>query len=60
MAGFIVFKKLPLEEAIKNMIAIEQWFKNNPNKKTCTTDLFKVRRGFVATDIAEHSEFNKD
>ena len=51
MARFIISKKLTISEAIEAIKDIEKWFKSNPTRKICQTDIFKVRRGFVGTDI---------
>lgn len=53
--SIIISKKLEIEEAIDSMPKIEEWFKKNPKRKICQTDNFKVRRGFVATDILKHT-----
>lgn len=54
MAGFIIFSKLELHEALKNMTDIEAWFEAHPTRRVCQTDLFKVRRGHVVRDILKH------
>lgn len=52
---FIVFPKLSIENALDIIQKIEQWFKENPSRKVCNTENFKVRRGFVGTDILKHT-----
>lgn len=56
MSSFIVFPKLTVKEALENIPAIEKWFKENPTRKVCQTENFKVRRGFTGTDVLKHSE----
>lgn len=56
MARFIISKKLTIKEAIDAIPQIEQWFKNNPKRKVCLTDIWKVRRGFVGTDVLAHTD----
>ena len=55
MARFIVTKKLTIKEALDSIVGIEKWFADNPTRKICQTDVFKVRRGFSATDILKHA-----
>lgn len=55
MSTLVVFKKLSIKEALEYIPKIEQWFKDNPTRKICKTDLFQVRRGFVGTDILNHT-----
>jgi hypothetical protein len=55
MVGFIVFKKLTKKEADENISGINQFFKDNPSRKICRTDLFKVRRGHVEEDVYSHT-----
>lgn len=55
MTTFIVFPKLSIDHALDLIPKIEQWFKQNPSRKICKTEYFKVRRGFVATDILNHT-----
>ena len=55
----VIVEKLTREEAEKNIALIEQWFKDNPRRKVCRTDLWKVRRGFVREDINKHAEVIK-
>lgn len=56
--AFIISKKLTLVETLDSMPKIEEWFKKNPSRKICQTDTFKVRRGFVATDLLKHTDLN--
>ena len=56
----IIRQKLTREEAEKNIALIAQWFKDNPRRKVCRTDLWKVRRGFVREDINNHSEVENE
>ncbi len=55
MAGFIIFKKLTLIEALDSIIQIQQFFRENPRRKICRTDLFKVRRNHIIEDILKHT-----
>lgn len=50
---------MTVKEAIENIPKIEEWFKLNPTRKICQTDIFKVRRGFTGTDIFNHTDFFK-
>lgn len=56
MSEFIIFKKLSPQVALDTMKQIEQWFRDNPKKKNCKTDLFTIRRGYLVEDILKHSE----
>jgi hypothetical protein len=52
MAGFIFFKKFTPEEAKDIIVDISQWFRDNPKRRMCQTDLgFKVRRGHITEDV---------
>jgi hypothetical protein len=57
MAGILVFKKLTAEEAIVAMGDIEKWFRNNPRRRVCNSDLFKIRRGYLVEDVLKHSSY---
>ena len=52
----IVYKRLKHSEALRNMENIEKWFRNNPKKRVCKTDLFNVRRGYIVKDILKHTK----
>lgn len=56
MAGFRIFQKLTVAEAILTMIQAETWFQLHPRRKFCQTDLFKIRRGNVVHDVLSHTE----
>lgn len=56
MAKFIISTKLKINEALDTMIDIEKWLKDNPKRKICQTDIFKVRRGYVVKDILKHTD----
>ena len=56
MSGFIVFRKLTVYDAIDTMIGIEKFFRENPSRKVCRTDLFEIRRGHIVEDILKHTE----
>lgn len=56
--SIIVYKKMTITEAIENIQKIEKWFSENKTRKICRTDLFKVRRGFVGTDIFKRTNLN--
>ena len=53
--AIIISRKLTLSEALVAIPSVEQWFKENPKRKICQTDLWKVRRGFVGTDILKRT-----
>ena len=55
MAGLIIYKKFTLEEAEKYISQIEKWFKDNPKRKVCQTDLFKVYKGHVREEILKRT-----
>lgn len=57
MSGFVVFKRLSIDEALKTILQAEQWFRVNPTRKIARTDLFLIRRGHVAADVLIHSEW---
>lgn len=56
MASFVVYKKLDQKVAQETYDGIKKWFEDNPKRKVCRTDIFKVRRGHIAEDILKHSE----
>ena len=58
MSTFIVSKKLGLKQALEVIPDIEEWFKKNPKRKFCQTETFRVRKGFVGTDVLEHTDIN--
>jgi hypothetical protein len=58
MSRFIISKKLTLQEALDFIPQIEKWFKDNPKRKFCQTETFRVRRGFTATDVFEHTDLS--
>jgi hypothetical protein len=53
---FIVFKKLAQDNAQNTYDMFKEFFKNNPRRKKCNTNLFSVRRGHVKEDLLEHCE----
>lgn len=53
---FRIFKKLTKEEAEDNIKNLDIWFKNNPRRRVCRTDLFKVRKGHIREDVTKHME----
>jgi len=53
----IVFKKFKLEEAIENMKLIEKWFRDNPKRKICKTNLFKIKKGYIVEEILKHTKY---
>ncbi len=57
MARFIISQKLSIHEALAAIPQIEKWFKDNPTRKFCQTDTFRVRRGLTGTDILEHTNW---
>jgi hypothetical protein len=56
MVRLIVYSKLTPEDALKLIRDMIEWFEANPKRRVCNTDLFKVRRGFIAKDVLEHTE----
>ena len=57
MAGFIVFNKFSVDEAIQNMLQAEAWFRANPKRKEARTDLFVIRRGYVVEDVLRRTQW---
>ena len=55
MSSFLIFKKLTQQEAEETISQLEKWFKENPKRKICRTDLFKVRKNHVREDVMEHT-----
>ena len=51
----VIFPKLTKKEAEKNIKDLEEWFRNNPRRKVCHTDLFKVRRSHIREDVLSHT-----
>ncbi len=52
----MLYRKLTQEEAQVNISQIEAWFKLNPKRRVCRTELWKVRRGHVNEDIMKHAD----
>lgn len=53
----VFMKKLTKQVAEQNIEGIEAWFKANPRKQVCRTDIFgKIRRGQVREEILKHAE----
>ena len=55
MTTFIVMNKMNQKEAQDNYDGIKKWFENNPKRRVCRTDCFKVRRKYIKEDILKHS-----
>lgn len=55
MAGFIISRKLNVLEALEVMERMEIWFRDNPRRKICQTEIWKVRRGHLVEDILKHT-----
>jgi len=54
MGGFVLYTTPSKTELRKIAKDIDKWFEENPNRKTCTTDLLgstKVKRGQVLADL---------
>ncbi len=56
MSRFIFYQKLNTEEALETMRNIIVWFKENPTRRVCNTDLFKIRRSHIAEDILKRTK----
>ena len=56
MALFVIQRKLTKDEAEENIKCIEDWFKANPKRKVCKTELGKIRKSHVREEIMEHTE----
>ncbi|MEK6879799.1 MAG: hypothetical protein AABY22_09345 [Nanoarchaeota archaeon] len=52
--SFILFNKFNKKDAKKLLTDMEEWFKNNPKRRVCYTDLFKIRRNHIKEDILKH------
>ena len=57
--ALIIFRKLDRTTANKLINMANKFFKENPKRKICRTDLFDIRRGHVTEDINRHSEEEK-
>jgi len=55
MSTFMVAKKLNKTEAKIAYRGITKWFKANPTRKVCRTEVFDVRRKFIKEDILKHT-----
>jgi len=55
MANFQVFKKFTKTEAKILIEELEQWFKDNPKRRVCNTDLFKVKKGKIKETVLRHT-----
>lgn len=53
---FVFFKKLTQKNAQSTYNRAKKFFKNNPKRRVCRTDLFNIRRGHVKDDILKHAE----
>jgi hypothetical protein len=47
----IVFTPLSKRDGQKTYTALKKWFKNNPNRRICVTDLGKVRKSHIKDDL---------
>ncbi len=56
---FVIRRKLTPEEAEETVKLLEQWFKDNPSRRVCRTDWFRVRKGHINEDVEAHSEIHK-
>ena len=54
--AIIIFKKLSIDEAITAMKDFERWFRENPKRKICQSDFFKVKRGYLVETILKHTK----
>jgi len=56
--GFFVVRRRLDDEVTRRLINdIRKFFKDNPRRRVCRTDLyFQVRRGHIVEDIIQHSE----
>lgn len=47
----VVYSRLEQKYAQKNYDEIKKWFKENPDRKECVTDIGTVRRDHIKEDI---------
>jgi hypothetical protein len=52
----LIYKKFTAEQAKDIVQKLNGWFRDNPKRKVCHTNLFKVRRGHVVEDVLFHCE----
>jgi hypothetical protein len=52
---FVVYSLLSKKEAQYAYDGIRQWFKDNPDRDTCQTESFSVRRDHIKEDILASS-----
>ena len=56
MANFLIFRKFTKAEAKILIEDLEQWFKDNPKKRVCHTDLFDVKKGKIKETVLRHTK----
>ena len=52
---FIISRKLTIIEARKAILALAEWFRQNPKRRICRTEDFVVRKGHIAEDVLKHT-----
>ena len=52
----LLFKKLTRQQADCAIKEIEIWFKKNPNRRVCRTQVSSIRRGYVREDVMKYTE----
>jgi len=50
-----IFKASQVHKQIA-MKQAEKWFRENPKRKICKTDLFEIRKGFIVEDILKYTK----
>lgn len=53
-----IYKLLSKRQSKKIAKQIEQWFKDNPRRRVCHTDIHggtTIHRGHITEDLAEHT-----
>jgi hypothetical protein len=48
---FVIYNLLTQRDAQKTYDGLLEWFKEYPTRKVCHTDLGKVKRGFIKSDL---------
>ena len=57
--AIIITRKLTIPEARKAILQLAEWFRQNPRRRICRTDDFKVRKGHIAQDVLKHTNIIK-
>ena len=54
--ALLVYKKFTAEQAKGIVAKLNKWFRDNPKRRVCYTELFKFRRGHIIEDVLFHCE----